>query len=82
MSLRQKEKEKIARAMQTAPRNAFNCSSLGLLATGIGFIKLFEYPLLITLGWLLISISIFILIRAYLSIVPEENCYLKNCRMI
>ena len=98
MSLRQKEEEKTARALQTAQCNALNFvrtvlanernllafirNSISLLATGIGFIKLFKYPPLISLGWLFISISIFIQIRASLFIVPEENCYLMNCRMI
>jgi putative membrane protein len=76
MSLRKKEKEKIARAVQTAPGDALNFgrtalanertllafirTAISLLATGIGFIKLFEYQPLIIIGWVFIGISIFI----------------------
>ena len=76
MSLNQKDKEKIARAVQTAPGSALNFgrtalanertllafirTSISLLATGIGFIKLFEYQPLIIIGWVFIGISIFI----------------------
>ena len=76
MDLSKAEKEKIARAMHIAPGDALNFgrtalanertllafirTSISLLATGIGFIKLFEYQFLIIIGWIFISISIFI----------------------
>lgn len=76
MEISKAEKEKIARAVQKASGDALNFgrtalanertflafvrTSISLLATGIGFIKLFEYQLLIIIGWIFVGISIFV----------------------
>ena len=76
MDLSESEKKKIIRALKESPGDTLNFgrtalanertllafirTSISLLATGIGFIKLFEYQLLIVIGWIFIGVSIFI----------------------
>jgi putative membrane protein len=42
--------------------NSFISTSIGILASGVGFIKLFENPVLFAIGWILIPFSLLFLI--------------------